>query len=154
MWLYQSSTGPCQLGRTPTKGATMIRTAIVGITAVAVVAVAASTSVAASPTKAGVYEGTLYASGATAITKAVRVKVAATGKSARVTWSCGTGRAPNTIQFAIKADGTFKAFSNTGTLTVWSFVGRFVSPKQARAVLHLNATCDGKGGTLNLALKA
>ena len=49
---------------------------------------------------------------------------------------------------------TFKGFSNTGTLTVWSFVGRFVSPKQVRAVLHLNAICDGKGGTLNLALKA
>ena len=50
--------------------------------------------------------------------------------------------------------GTFKAYSNTGTLTVWSFVGRFVSPTAARAVLHLNTTCDGKGGTLNLKLKA
>ena len=108
----------------------------------------------ATPKYSGVYEGTLYASGVVGLPKVVRLKVAATGKSARVTWSCGTGRAPNTLQFAIKTDGTFRAFSNTGTLTVWSFVGRFVSPKQARAVLHLNLTCDGKGGTLNLQLKA
>ena len=132
----------------------MFRTAVAGITAFVVVALAASTSFAASPTKAGVYEGTLYASGSAALTKVVRLKVAATGKSARVTWSCGTGRAPSTLQFAIKPDGTFKGFSNTGTLTVWSFVGRFVSSTKARAVLHLNTTCDGKGGTLNLALKA
>ena len=132
----------------------MFRTAVVGITAFVVVALVASTSLAANPTKSGVYEGTLYASGTAALTKVVRLKVAATGKSARVTWSCGTGRAPSTLQFAIKTDGTFKGFSNTGTLTVWSFVGRFVSPKQVRAVLHLNAICDGKGGTLNLALKA
>ena len=90
------------------RGSHMLRTAIVGITAVVVVALAASTSLAASPTKAGVYEGTLYASGTAALTKVVRLKVAATGKSARVTWSCGTGRAPSTLQFAIKADGTFR----------------------------------------------
>ena len=33
--------------------------------------------------------------------KVVRLKVAATGKSGRVTWSCG-GRPPSTLQFAIK----------------------------------------------------
>ena len=136
------------------RGSHMFRAAAVGITALVVVALAASTAFAASPTKAGVYEGTLYASGTAALTKVVRLKVAATGKSGRVTWSCGTGRAPSTLQFGIKTDGTFRAFSNTGTLTVWSFVGRFVSSKQVRAVLHLNTTCDGKGGTLNLALKA
>jgi len=63
-------------------------------------------------------------------------------------------RGQSTLQFPIKADGTFKAYSNTGSLTVWSFIGRFVSKQKARAVLHLNATCDGKGGTLNLALEA
>ena len=84
----------------------------------------------------------------------MRLKVAANGKTARVTWTCGIGRAPSTLQFAIRADGTFKALSNTGSITVWSFIGRFVTKQQARAVLHLNATCDGKGGTLNLALKA
>jgi hypothetical protein len=126
----------------------------VGISASVLAAVLASTALAALPTKGAAYEGTLYASGVTAITKQVRLKVAATGKSARVTWLCGTSRGSSTLQFPIKADGTFRAFSNTGSLTVWSFVGRFVSKRQARAVLHLNATCDGKGGTLNLALKA
>ncbi|CAN5189468.1 hypothetical protein BH20ACT13_BH20ACT13_11450 [soil metagenome] len=127
---------------------------IVGVTAVVVTALLATTAFAALPTKGAVYEGTLYASGTPALTKQVRVKVAASGKSARVTWSCGVGRAPSTLQFPIKADGTFKAHSNTGSLTVWSFIGRFVSKQKARAVLHLNATCDGKGGTLNLVLQA
>jgi len=127
---------------------------IVGVTAVVVTALLATTAFAALPTKGAVYEGTLYASGTPALTKQVRVKVAASGKSARVTWSCGVGRGQSTLQFPIKADGTFKAYSNTGSLTVWSFIGRFVSKQKARAVLHLNATCDGKGGTLNLALQA
>ena len=56
----------------------MFRTAVVGITALVVVALAATTSFAASPTKTGLYEGTLYASGAVALTKVVRLKVAAT----------------------------------------------------------------------------
>lgn len=109
---------------------------------------------AAAPKKGALYQGTLYASGTAAITKEVRLRVAPTGKSARVTWSCGVGRQPSTLQFAIAKNGTFKAYSNTGSLTVWSFVGRFVSSTSARAVLHLNAVCDGKGGTLNLKLKA
>jgi hypothetical protein len=136
------------------RGGIMFRPVVVGIGVSVLATVLASTAVGALPTKKAAYEGTLYANGAAAITKPVRLKVAATGKSARVTWWCGTGRAPSTLQFPIKADGTFRAFSNTGSLTVWSFVGRFVSKQQARAVLHLNAVCDGKGGTLNLALKA
>ena len=114
----------------------------------------AASSFAAHPRNGALYEGTLYASGTAALTKQVRLKVAPSGKTARVTWSCGTGRAPSTLVFAITPAGTFKAYSNTGKLTVWSFVGRFVSPTKARAVLHLNTTCDGKGGTLNLELKA
>jgi hypothetical protein len=113
-----------------------------------------STALAALPTKGGVYQGTLYASGTGALTKKVRINVAASGKTARVTWWCGLGRAPSSLQFPIKPDGTFKAYSNTGSLTVWSFIGRFASKQRARAVLHLNATCDGKGGTLNLPLEA
>jgi hypothetical protein len=132
----------------------MFRRVLVGVTTIVLAAVVASTALAALPTKGAVYDGTLYASGAPALTKQVRIKVASTGKSARVTWWCGAGRAPSTLQFPIKVDGTFRAYSNTGSLTVWSFVGRFISKQRARAVLHLNATCDGKGGTLNLALKA
>jgi hypothetical protein len=121
---------------------------------VALAATLAASSFAAAPTKGALYEGTLYASGTAALTKQVRLKVASSGKSARVTWSCGVGRSPSTLVFAVTSAGTFKAYSNTGTLTVWSFVGRFVSPTAVRAVLHLNTTCDGKGGTLNLKLKA
>ncbi len=127
---------------------------LVAMTAVVLSGIVASTALAATPAKSGVYKGTLHASAIAALTKEVRIKIAATGKSARVTWWCGTSRAPSTLQFPIKADGTFKAYSNTGSLTVWSFVGRFISKQKARAVLHLNATCDGKGGTLNLAIEA
>ena len=131
----------------------MKRSAMLVIAVAALSAALAAGALAALPKKGGLYEGTLYASGTAALTKQVRLKVAASGKTARVTWSCGSGRAPSTLQFAIKSDGTFKAYSNTGSLTVWSFIGRFVSPTKARAVLHLNVICDGKGGTLNLNAK-
>jgi len=131
----------------------MSRTSAIALVITLAAALATGAS-AATPKKGALYEGTLYASGTAALTKQVRLKVAPSGKSARVTWSCGAGRAPSTLVFAVTAAGTFKAYSNTGTLTVWSFVGRFVSPTAARAVLHLNTTCDGKGGTLNLKLKA
>lgn len=71
-------------------------------------------SFAAAPTKGALCEGTLYASGTAAITKVVRLKVAASGKTARVSWLCGVGRAPSTLQFAIRADRTFKAHSKHG----------------------------------------
>jgi Tfp pilus assembly major pilin PilA len=131
----------------------MKRPMLLVIAVIALSAALAAGALAALPKKGGLYEGTLYASGTAAITKEVRIKVAPNGKTARVTWFCGVGRAQSTLQFAIKPDGTFKAFSNTGKLTVWSFVGRFASATRARAVLHLNATCDGKGGTLNLNAK-
>ena len=127
---------------------------VVAATALVVAAVLASTALAALPTKGAVYEGTLYASGVPALEKKVQIKIAASGKTARVTWWCGVGRSPSSIQFPIKTDGTFRAFSNTGSLTVWSFTGRFVSKQKARAALRLNATCDGKGGTVNLLVKA
>lgn len=131
----------------------MSRTFVTALAGALVSATLAATSFAAAPTKGALCEGTLFASGTAGITKTVRLKVAASGKTARVTWACGTGRAPSTLTFAVGPTGTFKAYSNTGTLTVWSFVGRFVSPTTVRAVLHLNATCDGKGGALTLAAK-
>jgi hypothetical protein len=132
----------------------MFRPVRVGIAAIVLAAAFASASFAALPTKGAVYEGTLHASGLSALTKQVRLNVAASGKSARVTWKCGVDRGQSTLQFPIKPDGTFKAYSNTGSLTVWSFVGKFVSKQRARAALSLKATCDGKGGTVNLTLKA
>lgn len=115
------------------------------VVAVALLAFPALAS-GAVPKKSGSYEGTLHASAVQALSKKVVIKVSATATRARTTFTCGTQRPANWISFAIKTDGSFKAFSNTGTLTVWSIVGRFVAPGKVVAVLHLNATCDGKGG--------
>ena len=84
----------------------------------------------------------------------MRLKVAATGKSARVTWSCGTGRAPSTLQFAIKADENLQRVQQHRHADGVVVRRQIRLPKQVRAVLHLNTICDGKGGPLNLALKA
>jgi hypothetical protein len=131
----------------------VIRNAIIVALAVVLVSAFAVTgALAALPKKGGTYEGTLFASGTGPLTKKVRVVVASSGTSARVIWWCGTGRAPSTLKFKINPDGSFRAFSNTGSLTVWSFVGRFTSPTNARAALRPTVTCDGKGGTVNLLL--
>ncbi len=101
---------------------------------------------AAMPKKSGVYEGMLHANSPTAVSKTIRLSVLPTGLRAKARFYCGTGRPSNLITFAIKTDGSFRGFSNTGSLTVWSIIGRFTTPTQAVVVLHLNATCDGKGG--------
>lgn len=116
-----------------------------GVVAAALLAVP-TLAAAAAPKKGGSYEGTLYANSTLALSKKILIKVSTTGTRARTTFVCGSQRPANWISFAVKPDGSFKAFSNTGSLTVWSIVGRFVTPGQVVAVLHLNATCDGKGG--------
>lgn len=116
-------------------------------------AVLAGAALAALPKKGGVYEGTLHATSTAALQKKVRLVVAKSGTSARVIWWCGTGRAPSTLRVPITPAGTFKGSSNVGTLTVWKIAGRFVSPSKARVALQLKATCDGKGGTVNLELQ-
>lgn len=126
------------------------------ITVVAVLSatVLATSALAAAPKKGGVYQGVLFETSAVALQKKVRLVVDKTGKSARVLWWCGTGRAPSTIRVKIAPDGTFKATSNVGTLTVWGVKGKFVSATRARVALQLKVTCDGKGGTVNLALQS
>ncbi len=116
-----------------------------GVVAVSLLVVPALAT-GAVPKRSGSYEGTLYANSVQALSKKILIKVSATGTRARATFICGSQRPANWISFAVKPDGSFKAFSNTGSLTVWSIVGRFVTPGQVVAVLHLNATCDGKGG--------
>jgi hypothetical protein len=103
----------------------------------------------ALPRKGVVYAGTLYADGLAAITKKVELR-ASTAKRVRAKVWCGTGRPLNTIQMKVQPNGRFRGHSNVGSLTVWSITGRFVSPTTAKAVLRLNATCDGKGGPLTL----
>jgi hypothetical protein len=125
----------------------------VGLVALAAAVVVAGSALAAAPKKGGVYEGTLHASGTVALNKKVRLVVAKTGLSARVLWWCGEGRPPSTVSVKIAKDGSFAGTSNVGTLTVWLIKGRFTTPGKARAALQLKAICDGKGGTVNLALK-
>jgi len=120
--------------------------------AVAMLAVPTLAS-AAVPKKGLLLKGTLHAAGLTALTKPITLKVAATGKTARFTWWCGhqqliTHR--NSITVAIKRDGTFAGTSNVGSLTVWTVKGRFLTATSGRASLRIIATCDGKGGLVNL----
>jgi hypothetical protein len=112
-----------------------------------------TSGLAAAPKKSGVYEGTLHATSAAAVSKTIKLSVSANGLRASARFYCGVGRPSNQITFPIKADGSFRGFSNTGTLTVWSVIGRFTTTAQAIVVLHLNATCDGKGGRSTLKLQ-
>ncbi len=108
---------------------------------------------AALPKKGVLLKGTLHAAGLTAVTKPIDLKVAATGKTARFTWWCGATKLAthrSAITVAIKPDGTFAGTSNTGSLTVWTVRGRFLTATTARASLRVIATCDGKGGLANL----
>ncbi|HYI75138.1 MAG TPA: hypothetical protein VEW90_07690 [Gaiellaceae bacterium] len=132
----------------------MHRFMVIGVVAVLSAVALAAAAPAAPPTKGGVYQGTLFETSAVALQKKVRLVVAKTGTSARVIWWCGTGRAPSTLRIQIAADGTFKGTSNVGSLTVWAIKGKFVSSSNARAALQLKATCDGKGGTVNLELQS
>ncbi len=126
----------------------------IGLAAMLAAVVIAGTALAAPPTKGGVYQGELFATSAVALPKKVRLVVTKTGTSARLLWWCGSGRAPSTLRIQIAPDGTFKGTSNVGTLTVWAVKGKFVSATKARLALQLKVICDGKGGTVNLELKA
>ena len=135
------------LGDPPTKRGIMRRNCLLAAAIAATALLALPTlALAAVPKPGGSYQGMLHLNSRTAVSKKVVIKVSATGTRAPTTFWCGTGRPSNWISFAVKTDGSFKAFSNVGTLTVWSIVGRFVTPDKAVAVLHLNATCDGQGG--------
>jgi len=97
------------------------------------------------PKKGGAYLGTIKSTYVLTVT----MKVSASGKSARITWLCGTGRAP-TAASNVPIDsstGSFKASFN-----LWKLAGRFVSPTQARLSLN-DIGCGGSKGTTTLTLK-
>ena len=97
------------------------------------------------PKKGGVYVGTIKST----FDLAVTMKVSGSGKSAKITWLCGTGRAP-TAASSVPIDsstGSFKASYN-----LWKLAGRFVSPTQARLSLN-DIGCGGSKGTTTLTLK-
>ncbi|MBA2440041.1 MAG: hypothetical protein H0V50_05135 [Thermoleophilaceae bacterium] len=108
---------------------------------------------AAVPKKSLLLKGALHYGSLTALEKPISLKVAPNGKTARFSWWCGrqqtiTNR--NLITVAIKPDGTFAGTSNVGSLTVWTVKGRFLTATSARASLRIIATCDAKGGLVNL----
>jgi hypothetical protein len=98
-----------------------------------------------SPKKGGIYIGTIKSTFDLAIT----MKVSRSGKSARITWLCGTGRAPTVAPNVPidRATGTFKASNN-----LWKLSGRFVSATQARVALN-DIGCGGSKGSTKLTLK-
>jgi len=129
-----------------------IATLFATVTAVTMLAVPTLAS-GAVPQNGVLVTGTLYASGQNAVTKPVDLKVAATGKTARFTWWCRPQRVitdRSSITVAIKPDGTFVGAHSVGSLTVWTVKGRFVTATSAQATLRLIATCDAKGGLVNL----
>ncbi len=128
------------------------RPVLAAVLAVALLALPTLAS-GAVPQRGVLLKGTLHDAGLTALTKPVDLKVAATGKTARLTWWCGrqqTVSNRNAITVAVKADGTFAGTSNVGKLTVWTVKGRFLTATTARASLRLIATCDAKGGLVTL----
>lgn len=111
-----------------------------------------SVALAASPQKGATYVGT-RGGGTTSVVKKVSLKVAASGKSATALLYCGVGRQPSGApRFAI-AKGHFRAVRKTGSVTLWTLTGHFVSKTQAEATLNVVTTCDGKGGKITLKRK-
>lgn len=114
--------------------------------------VVVSVALAASPQKGGTYVGTRDG-GTTSLSKKVSLKVASNGKSATALLYCGSGRAPQGApRFAI-TKGHFRAVRKTGSITLWTLTGDFVSKTQAVVKLNAVTACDGKGGKITLNLK-
>ncbi len=114
--------------------------------------VVASVALAASPTKGGTYVGTREG-GTAAVSKKVSLKVASNGRTATALLYCGSSRAAQGApKFAI-TKGHFRAVRKTGTITLWTLTGDFVSKTQAVVKLNAVTACDGKGGKITLDLK-
>jgi hypothetical protein len=104
-------------------------------------------SLAALPTKGGIYVGKFAP--AVGTEKRLSLNVATTGKTAVAVLSCSNVRV-GLIRNVTITGSKFKGAKRTGSLTVFSITGSFVSPTKAIAKLSLNAVCDGKGGTVVL----
>jgi hypothetical protein len=104
-------------------------------------------SVAAPPTKGGIYVGKLVP--ALGTEKRFSLNVAQTGKTAVAVLSCSNTRVGLIRDVAITGS-KFKGAKRVGTLTVFSITGHFASETKAIGKLSLNAVCDGNGGTVVL----
>jgi hypothetical protein len=125
---------------------------LIGIAGLAV----AVPALAAAPKKGGLYTWTqTNTAAAQSLVSYIKLQVRPDGKSAKVAWGCGSGRAPTHLTFKLKPDGTFKGVSNpSGHLLIWYIQGKFVSATQVKVFLSLNLVCAGKGIHTVLTLKS
>ena len=104
----------------------------------------------AAPKKGGVYVGDIKSS---PFNMHVSLGVTATGKGARFTYLCGTGRPPTTVRgISIDTTGRFKFTANPASGNDWKMAGRFVTPTTAFVSLN-SVSCGGSKGSTTLKLK-
>jgi hypothetical protein len=128
----------------------MKRVVLAGSFAVVVLAVTATAALGVLPKKGGVYVGDIQSS---PFSMHVSLAVGSTGKTARFTYLCGTGRAPTTISgLAIDTKGYFKFASNPATGHDWKLAGHFLTPTTARISLN-SVDCGGSKGSVTAKLK-
>jgi len=128
----------------------MQRTLVTLAAAIVVGAVTVAPASAVLPKKNGVYVGEIKSS---PFAMRVSLGVTKTGTAARVTYHCGTGRAPTTI-LGMKIDpkGYFKFESDPATGQAWKLAGHFVTPTTAFVSLN-SISCGGSKGSTTLKLK-
>lgn len=128
----------------------MKRVLLTGSLALAVLAVAAPTAFGVLPMKKGVYVGDIKS---TPFTMHVSLAVGSTGKTARFTYLCGTGRPLTTISgLVIDGKGYFKFESNPATGHAWKLAGHFLTPSSAKISLN-SIDCGGSKGSVTAKLK-
>jgi hypothetical protein len=128
----------------------MKRMLLASTAALAMVCTVASAASGVLPKKSGVYVGEIKSS---PFPMRVSIGVTPAGTAARVTYHCGTGRAPTTV-FGMKIDpkGYFKFESNPATGQAWKLAGHFTSPTTAFVSLN-SISCGGSKGSTTLKLK-
>lgn len=117
---------------------------------VVVLAMTAGAAFGVLPKKGGVYVGEIQSS---PFTMHVSLAVGSTGKTARFTYLCGTGRPPTTISgLAVDGKGYFKFASNPASGHAWNLAGHFLTPGTARISLN-SIDCGGSKGSVTAKLK-
>ena len=114
----------------------MKRVLLAGSLRVAVLALAAPAAFGVLPKKSGVYVGDIKSS---PFSMHVSLAVGSTGKTARFTYLCGTGRPPTTISgLVVDGKGYFKFASNPATGHDWKLAGHFLTPTTRQDLAQLD----------------
>ncbi len=125
----------------------MRRVSIAGAVGVAALLAFVAVASGATPKKGGVYVGDIKSS---PFEMHVSVGVSASGKGARITYLCGTGRPPTTVNgVSIDSTGHFKF---TASAQDWKLAGHFTSVTKAFVSLN-SIACGGSKGSTTLTLK-